>query len=171
MTLTRSTLRHKQAGSALVISLIMLTAVTFLAIISMENSSLQLKMVGNSQKSEAVFQAALSELEAQFSESNEFGDTEDTLYEAMTSFTTDADGNFLSTPVGADRITSGSYADLDTNVVYAGDPTTHINRTFNGDTSASKFQRREFTFNTEADINDRFTSDQSMGFSRLIPVL
>ena len=160
-----------QSGSALVVSLIMLTAVTFLAIISMESSSLQLKMVGNSQKSETVFQSALSELEAQFSESNEYGDTEDTLYEAMTSFTTDANGDFLSTPIDADRITSGTYTNLDTQVIYAGDPTTHINRTFNGDTSASKFQRRKFTFNTEADINDRFTSEQSMGFSRLIPVL
>ena len=86
----------RQTGSALVVSLIMLSAVTFLAIISMESSSVQLKMVSNSQKSEQVFQAALSELEAQFSESNEYGDAEDTLYEAMTSFTIDEDGNFLS---------------------------------------------------------------------------
>ncbi|HBS41120.1 MAG TPA: hypothetical protein DEA26_00465 [Oceanospirillales bacterium] len=161
----------RQTGSALVVSLIMLSAVTFLAIISMESSSVQLKMVSNSQKSEQVFQAALSELEAQFSESNEYGDAEDTLYEAMTSFTTDEDGNFLSLPVDADQISTGYGTDLSTSVIYTGDPTTHINRTFNGDTSASKFQRRFFTFNTEADISERFNSDQSMGFSRLVPVL
>ena len=94
----------EQTGSALIVSLIMLSEVTFLAIISMESSSVQLKMVSNSQKSEQVFQAALSELEAQFSESNEYGDAEDTLYEAMTSFSTDEDGNFLSLPVEADRV-------------------------------------------------------------------
>ena len=84
---------------------------------------------------------------------------------------TDEDGNFLSLPVDADQISTGYGTDLSTSVIYTGDPTTHINRTFNGDTSASKFQRRFFTFNTEADISERFNSDQSMGFSRLVPVL
>ena len=57
-----------QRGSALIVSLVILTAITFLALISIQSSSVQLKMVNNSQKSEAVFQSALSELEAQFSE-------------------------------------------------------------------------------------------------------
>jgi len=51
-------------GAALIVSLVLLTAVTSVAIISMEHSSTQLKVVGNNQVYETVFQTSMSELEA-----------------------------------------------------------------------------------------------------------
>jgi Tfp pilus assembly protein PilX len=56
-------LSHKR-GAALIVSLVLLTAVTSVAIVSMENSSTQIKVVGNNQVYETVFQTSMSELEA-----------------------------------------------------------------------------------------------------------
>jgi Tfp pilus assembly protein PilX len=56
----------KQQGSALVISLIMLTSVTFLAILSLQGSTTQIRIVSNLQIKEDVFHTSKRELGYQY---------------------------------------------------------------------------------------------------------
>jgi Tfp pilus assembly protein PilX len=56
----------QQTGSALAISLVLLTAITLISITSLQRSGLQTKIVANSQHSEAAFHAANNELEEMF---------------------------------------------------------------------------------------------------------
>lgn len=56
----------KQKGSALAISLILLTAITLISISSLQRSGLQTRIVANNQHAEAGFNAANSELEEMF---------------------------------------------------------------------------------------------------------
>lgn len=51
-----------QRGSALIISLVILTAITLGAIVAMQRSTLQVRMVGNMQHQQKVFNAAYSNL-------------------------------------------------------------------------------------------------------------
>lgn len=52
----------KQQGSALIISLVILTAITLGAIVAMQRSTLQVRMVGSLQHQQKVFNAASSNL-------------------------------------------------------------------------------------------------------------
>lgn len=51
-----------QRGSALIISLVILTAITLGAVVAMQRSTLQVRMVGNMQHQQNVFNAAYSDL-------------------------------------------------------------------------------------------------------------
>jgi hypothetical protein len=55
-----------QQGSALIVSLVMLTSVTFLAILSLQGSTTQLRVVGNLQIKEDVFHTSKRELGSQY---------------------------------------------------------------------------------------------------------
>lgn len=57
---------YQQTGSALAISLVLLTAITLISITALQRSGLQTRIVANSQHSEAGFHAAYSELEEIF---------------------------------------------------------------------------------------------------------
>lgn len=54
-------------GSALIVSLVMLTAVTFLAILSLQSSTTQIRMVTNMEIKEEVFLATARELNTKYS--------------------------------------------------------------------------------------------------------
>ena len=56
--------QHKQTGSALIVALSMLLVLTILGVASMQSSSLQEKMAGNSRDSQVAFQAAEAALRA-----------------------------------------------------------------------------------------------------------
>ena len=166
-----------QRGSALIVSLVILTAITFLALISIQSSSVQLKMVNNSQKSEAVFQSALSELEAQFSESGKTSSAIlDKLHEARYLVEIDPDtgevvldatsGEPTYQPVSLTRETSGRES-ITISARFTGRNT--INATLNGDISAGVFQYLPFEFSVRSDLNSMFSSDQTLGISRLAP--
>lgn len=53
----------RQKGSSLVFSLVVLTAITLGAMVAMQRSTLQLRMIGNQQQQQQVFQAAFSNIE------------------------------------------------------------------------------------------------------------
>lgn len=55
---------NSQQGSALIISLVILTAITIGAVVAMQRSTLQVRMVGNMQHQQNVFNAAQSDLSA-----------------------------------------------------------------------------------------------------------
>ncbi len=53
---------HPQRGSSLIFSLVILTAITLGAVVAMQRSTLQVRMVGNMQHQQNVFNAAQSDL-------------------------------------------------------------------------------------------------------------
>jgi len=77
---------QSQRGVALVVSLIMLTAVTYLAVVSLQRSSLQVRMVGNSQLKQTSFIAAQSELSTIFGDIRDSDNGTQILNDAMQSF-------------------------------------------------------------------------------------
>lgn len=158
----------QQRGSALIVSLIMLSAVTFLAIVSMEGSSVQLKMIANTQQSERVFQNVLSELEGQYSASKEGGSLEDTLGEATRNSSIDPEtGEVSYKAVTASTVTS-SGNNLSVQVVASG--RRNLNGQLNGSTSAGNFGQIKFEIIANESINDIFTSSQTFGITRnLVP--
>lgn len=54
----------QQRGSSLIISLVILTAITIGAVVAMQRSTLQVRMVGNMQHQQNIFNAAQSDLSA-----------------------------------------------------------------------------------------------------------
>lgn len=61
-------MRKDQSGAVLAISLVLLTAITFLAMMGMQRSGLQTKIVANIQHKERAFNASLNEQEFWFSQ-------------------------------------------------------------------------------------------------------
>ena len=157
-----------QTGSALIISLLMLIAVTLLAIISMESSTLQLKMVSNSQKSKEVFECSISELEANFRESTQNNsEILDTLNEARYNLVIESDGSetYLET-VGTSIAPCPGASTL--SVLYTG-LAFNPNDTFNDDTSVGTFEYLDFDLRADSSLAGRFTSEQILGIKRIAP--
>lgn len=73
-----------QQGSALIVSLIMLTSVTFLAILSLQSSTTQIRIVSNLQIKEDVFHATSREQDHQYDKVVNDPDKLDELYAAVT---------------------------------------------------------------------------------------
>jgi len=65
-------LYRKQSGAVLAISLVMLTAITFLALMNMQRSGLQTRIVANIQQKEMVFNECKTENESAFGEYRDF---------------------------------------------------------------------------------------------------
>lgn len=74
----------QQTGSALIVSLIMLTSVTFLAVLSLQSSTTQIRIVSNLQIKEDVFHATSREQGHQYDKVVNDPDKLDELYAAVT---------------------------------------------------------------------------------------
>ncbi|MDF1762267.1 MAG: pilus assembly PilX N-terminal domain-containing protein [Oleibacter sp.] len=158
--------RH-QRGVALILSLILLTAVTFLAILGLEGSSLNLKKVSNTQKSEEAFQCAFSELEIHFAETTQnSSDVLDTLNEARFNTTVAGDGTLSWASVQGTSV-APCPGSTTFEVVYTGD--ININNTLNNDTSAGTFEYLRFDLIATSSIAGIFGSSQVLGIDRIAP--
>ncbi|MFT4530156.1 MAG: Tfp pilus assembly protein PilX [Gammaproteobacteria bacterium] len=76
----------RENGAALIVSLIMLTAVTYLAVVSLQRSTLQVRMVGNSQLKQTSFIAASSELQTIYTDIRDKEDGTQILSDALKTF-------------------------------------------------------------------------------------
>ena len=72
-----------QRGSALIISLVILTAITIGAVVAMQRSTLQVRMVGNMQHQQNVFNAAYSDLSSLINHLRNIGTATSLLNEAV----------------------------------------------------------------------------------------
>lgn len=72
-----------QRGSALIISLVILTAITLGAVVAMQRSTLQVRMVGNMQHQQNVFNAAQSDLGSLIEQLRSMGKANDLLIQAI----------------------------------------------------------------------------------------
>ena len=166
----------KQRGAALIVSLVMLTAVTFLAVLSLQSSSTQVKMVSNTAIRESVFQAAISALESAQNEIKTSSTGTNMLAEAMSSVQllngevvlsqdslmpmyekTTTDRNYVYSEKSLKPVT------LD--VQYLGHGTA-MNYTISGDSSIGRFTRHPFEMTSDAqDRAELVRSNQSIGFT------
>lgn len=72
-----------QRGSALLISLVILTAITLGAVVAMQRSTLQVRMVGNMQHQQNVFNAAQSDLSSLIEQLRSMSKANDLLFKAI----------------------------------------------------------------------------------------
>lgn len=87
---------NKQRGSALIISLVILTAITLAAVIAMQRSTLQVRMVGNLQHQQTIFNAAYSNLGGLMEQLRQSGNTTDILNDAVTLYHQDPDADGIN---------------------------------------------------------------------------
>lgn len=102
---------NKQSGSVLVISLVLLTVITLLAVMNMQRAGLQTRITSNILHREELFNGALNEQEYWFAQLHtaEIGDP--MLSEPIRTFTPGANGTPIYEPVDMDTINS-SVGDL-----------------------------------------------------------
>ena len=81
-----------QTGSVLAISLVLLTAITLIAMMGLQRSGLQTKIVANIQHDEMAFQAASNEQEFWYDLYNTRGDSSKLLFDIMAKVDIDNEG-------------------------------------------------------------------------------
>jgi Tfp pilus assembly protein PilX len=92
----------KQSGAVLAISLVLLTAITVLAVISMQRAGLQTRITGNILHREMLFNSAMNEQESWFYQLKTADTGDAVLSEPIRSFTVNGDGSRTYTPVTLD---------------------------------------------------------------------
>ena len=90
---------NKQSGSVLAISLVLLTAITILAVMNMQRTGLQTRIAGNVLHRELLFNTDLNEQECVFFQLKTANTGDPMLSGPIRSFNLDADGTRVYTPV------------------------------------------------------------------------
>jgi hypothetical protein len=83
-------MKYKQKGSALAVSLVLLTAITLISISSMQRSGLQTRIVANLQHHEILFQTTLNEQEYWWGELQKKDSRGTLIFQAQNEFVLDA---------------------------------------------------------------------------------
>ena len=170
-----------QKGVALVVSLILLTAVTMTALVSLQGSMLQVRMVANTQFASNAFVAASTELEANYDEIRDNEQGLKMLSDAISSLSLSAgelilnsDGNPEFDAVAATAVIHDYAAmgvdnqDVESNIVYKGTGALADN-TFAADSTVGTFKVYPFEINASASVNQTIASRQSMGIEYTAP--
>ncbi len=92
----------KQSGAVLAISLVLLTAITVLAVISMQRAGMQTRITGNILHREMLFNSAMNEQESWFYVLKTADTGDSILSEPIRTFNLDDDGTRIYTPVSLD---------------------------------------------------------------------
>jgi hypothetical protein len=91
-------MRYHQKGSALIVSLVLLTAITLISLSSMQRSGLQTRIVANLQHHEVLFQTALNEQEYWWGKLKKDSSRGELIFEAQSEFALNADNNKVYRP-------------------------------------------------------------------------
>jgi hypothetical protein len=164
----------KQQGSALVISLIMLTSVTFLAILSLQGSTTQLRVVGNLQIKEDVFHTSKRELGSQYDGyKNELAKVQDLSRAMEGAVTENADGAPAPEAISLQSIldtTREPYTQL-SRLRYTLNIPVNFNFGLDGkDSSVGAIATMPFEITSDTtDSSGRFRSSQKLGFKYFVP--
>ena len=156
----------QQTGSALIVSLIMLTSVTFLAVLSLQSSTTQIRIVSNLQIKEDVFHTSKRELSKQY---DGYRDDVNKLDELNDAFENSILGqaNELPPEVSYNQNDIGSIASAVTAL-----QATPVNLNFSFAKNSSVGALATMKFELSADVTDstnRFTSRQHLGFKYYVP--
>lgn len=144
----------KERGSALAISLMILTSITLLAVSAMERSGLQARMVRNVQHSERLFHTALSDQELWFALiiSDESGDS--LLAKPLSNFELDENNQRQYLPVELESvIEEPQYIDLTRNLLHV--PPSKGQLSLSEGNEVNSRIDYDFQLNSEAGIGSR----------------
>lgn len=154
---------YKQKGSVLITTLIILVAVTAIAMLSMQKSTTSARMVGNTQMFESTFNIALSELDFNFDKYREAAVSQD-----LENAIRETNNPRRGVPVNA---SSTTYAQpelsISSRLKYKGDAH-KIDHTLAADNSIGTIKKHNFTITTTATVNNaNIYSRQEKEFSFL----
>ena len=163
----------QQTGSALIISLIMLTSVTFLAVLSLQSSTTQIRIVSNLQIKEEVFHTSKRELSNQYSDYKDIAAKIAELSLAMEKAVSgggqgSAASRSLSVAV-ASEIDTAQFSQEST-LAYQKTTPVNLNYSFGKDSSVGVISSLPFELTSETEnSNGRFRSFQRQGFTYYVP--
>jgi len=165
--------KHSQHGSALIVSLIMLTSVTFLAVLSLQSSTTQLKIVGNLQIKEDVFHTSKRELGSQYDAyENEMAKIQELSRAMEKAVATDQNGIITASPLELIPIldrTADNYDQI-TQLSYTQSIPVNLNYSFAKDSSVGSMSSMPFEIlSISTDSTERFKSRQRLGFRYNVP--
>ncbi len=154
----------QQTGSALIVSLIMLTSVTFLAVLSLQSSTTQIRIVSNLQIKEDVFHTSKRELATKYDSYRKSANNSDELLSAVSLA---GAAHRVDTGVVID---SSSYRSISSQVTSQSDIATSMNYNWSEGNSVGYFAPLLFEIHsTTVDKSDRFKSEQVLGFMFSVP--
>jgi hypothetical protein len=162
-----------QQGSALIVSLVMLTSVTFLAILSLQGSTTQLRVVGNLQIKEDVFHTSKRELGSQYdSYRNELTKVQELSLAMEGAVKENADGAPTPEAISLDSMldtTTEPYTQL-SQLRYTQRIPVNLNYSFAKDSSVGAISSMPFEIvSVTTDKSERFHSNQRLGFKYNVP--
>ncbi|MDQ4422511.1 MAG: hypothetical protein QF808_01245 [Thalassolituus sp.] len=163
----------QQTGSALIVSLIMLTSVTFLAVLSLQSSTTQIRIVSNLQIKEDVFHTSKRELSNQYSDYKDIAAKIAELSLAMEKSVAQggsegATEKSLDLVIASD-IDTGKYSQEST-LAYQKSTPVNLNYSFGKDSSVGVISSLPFELTSETEnSNGRFRSFQRQGFTYYVP--
>lgn len=158
----------QQRGSVLITTLVILTAVTTIAVLSMQKSTTNTRMVGNTQLFENSFQIAMSELDSKFEEYRQAA-VNPQLQQAIQARSTN---NPLVDVGGTPNPNAALYSQInslviESNLEYKGG-INNIDHTLSSDNSIGMIKKYTFILSTNARINNaNIYSKQEKEFSFL----
>ncbi|GAA6144339.1 hypothetical protein [Thalassolituus maritimus] len=158
-------LSHQQ-GSALIVSLIMLTSVTFLAILSLQSSTTQIKIVNNLQIKEDVFHTTKRELRKQYDGYLDDINKADELTEA---FQNSAVGE-VNQLLPEISLTEANVSAVASAVESLQATPVNLNFSFAKNSSVGALATMKFELTSDVqDTTAKFRSSQRLGFNYYIP--
>lgn len=161
---------YYQRGSALIVSLIMLTSVTFLAILSLQGSTTEIRIVSNMQIKEEMFFTTERELSAKFNRYKHSKGNSIELQDVMElSANADLADQFKEVPtdiiIDTEKVDSSK-----SKIRYINIASATVDNTLFAGSSLGSFSLKPYEVTSETiDSSKRFKSEQLSGFSYLAP--
>lgn len=161
----------KQRGSALVVSLVMLTSVTFLAVLSLQSSTTEIRIVSNMQIKQEMFYTTERELSAQFNRYEQTPQNTNELKNATPlSINDSVEDQFLTLNEEGIPIDTTKVASAQSKVRYINTANVTVNNGLIIGSSPAPFSQNSFEILSETiDLSNKFKSEQLIGFSFLAP--
>ena len=158
-------------GAAMAVTLVLLTGVTLLALVALQRSTLQTKMVANYQIEQATHDFAMNEVESIFEAIASANSNNQLVLNALNSVQMDGDeaardedGRPIMLPVtiGAQSDYGRPEISVATTLQYTGSPT-NLNWTLAGDNSSGEFSEYQFEIKSAATAPSGVSSRQTFG--------
>jgi len=164
-------IKSKQNGSALLVSLVMLTSVTFLAVLSLQSSTTQLKVVSNLQIKEDMFHTSKRELTSQYDGYRDDINKIKELSKAMENAVLKNEDNVLTPkPFDIDAAITLESKSAKSSISYTKKTPVNLNYSFAKDSSVGAMTSMPFEIlSTISDSTGRFHSSQRLGFKYNVP--
>ena len=155
-----------QKGSTLIVSLVLLTSVTLLALINLNVSTNQIRIVTNLQTKETLFYTTRSELLAKFHKYRSDGSSSSEMSEAiersLENGAVELDSERVSDP--------NEVSDLVTTLRYRNTTPVSMNYAFSTNNSIGHMATRQFEISSiTTDKTGRFNATQLLGFTFQVP--